>query len=373
MIDDLSSSVRQLLLAQTEEELCHAAVAALDRLLDADQSTVIPADGCAGDNQAWASTGSLDVPDQRPLISGIVGQSYASGESWIVDDLMDTRSASTQSRPYDPAQYRSLLCVPVDEWGVLVAVEHDAAAFSDDDLEAVEQLQSYVTAAFTRITTSEAKQDEHDRIEEVARLLEHDVSSPLTVANGHLELAREEYDSEHLVKVATAHDRLEELIDTVVTLARTGRHVGATKAIDLQEIAERAWTMVETREAELTIAESTTIMADESCLSELFENLFRNAVVHGGSAVTIEVGCLDEDDGFYVADSGVGIPPSDRNQVFESGYSSADEQTGLGLSIVQRIVEAHDWDIEITKSVTDGARFEITGVSDEASIQRIQE
>jgi signal transduction histidine kinase len=48
--------------------------------------------------------------------------------------------------------------------------------------------------------------------------------------------------------------------------------------------------------------------------------------------------------------------------VFEVGYSTNAEGTGFGLSIVQQIVEAHDWDIRITGRSEGGARFEITGV-----------
>lgn len=362
MNDHLSTSIRQLILAQTDEELSHAAATALDRLLDAAQSTVILADECAQGNQIWAALGSLDVADQGPLISGIVGQAYTTGESWIVDDLTDTRSASAESAPRDPTRYRSLLCVPVDEWGTLVAVSHDAAAFSDEDLEAVELLQSYVAAASTRITTPGAPHDTDDRIQEVGSILTHDIGSPLMVANGHLELAREECDSDHLAKVATAHARLEELIEDIVTLARTGERVGTTEGVDLREIAEQAWEMVKAPEAQLATDESTTIMADRSRLYQLLENLLRNAVSHGGPTVTVQVGTLAHSTGFYVEDDGPGIPATERETIFEHGYSSNEHGSGLGLFIVESIADAHGWEITAKESSRGGARFEITGV-----------
>ncbi|MFT4882376.1 MAG: signal transduction histidine kinase, partial [Salinirussus sp.] len=62
------------------------------------------------------------------------------------------------------------------------------------------------------------------------------------------------------------------------------------------------------------------------------------------------------------ADDGVGIPEGEREEVFEPGYSTAANGTGFGLRIVEQITDAHGWDIRVTDSNGDGARFEITGV-----------
>lgn len=73
------------------------------------------------------------------------------------------------------------------------------------------------------------------------------------------------------------------------------------------------------------------------------ENLFSNAIDHGGEDVTVTVGTVN--DGFYVEDDGPGITEDRRGDVFTAGYSTGDEGTGFGLSIVKQVVEAHDWDI----------------------------
>ncbi|WP_199710344.1 sensor histidine kinase [Halosegnis longus] len=106
----------------------------------------------------------------------------------------------------------------------------------------------------------------------------------------------------------------------------------------------------------------TTIRGDKSRLRQLFENLFRNAVEHGGENVTVRVGRINDEDGIYVEDDGLGIPDEDRNQVFDDGYSTGESGTGFGLSIVKQIVEAHSWEIRITDSAEGGARFDVTGV-----------
>ncbi|MFB6130585.1 MAG: sensor histidine kinase [Salinigranum sp.] len=89
------------------------------------------------------------------------------------------------------------------------------------------------------------------------------------------------------------------------------------------------------------------------------ENLFRNAVEHGPPGVTVRVGALDDEPGFYVADDGPGISRDERERVFERGYTTADSGTGYGLSIVSEIANAHEWSLSVSESDADGARFEI--------------
>ena len=120
--------------------------------------------------------------------------------------------------------------------------------------------------------------------------------------------------------------------------------------------------MVETGTAELRLAEDLTFTADETRLQRLFENLFRNALDHGGPDVTVTVGVLPDRSGFYVSDDGPGIPEDERESVLEPGYTTHEEGTGFGLAIVSEVVTAHGWEIQVTESDAGGARFEIRGV-----------
>jgi signal transduction histidine kinase len=102
-----------------------------------------------------------------------------------------------------------------------------------------------------------------------------------------------------------------------------------------------------------------TVTADRDRLQQLLENLLRNAIQHGGDAVAIRLGPLGDRSGFYVEDDGDGITATERDEIFDSGYSTATDGTGFGLAIVAEIVDAHGWTIGITESDTGGARFEI--------------
>jgi len=199
------------------------------------------------------------------------------------------------------------------------------------------------------------------QLEQFASIVSHDLRNPLNVAEGRLELAREECDSEHLPSVAQAHERMRDLIADLLELARGDERVSAMELVDLGELAGQCWNAVETGDAALVNEAETHFHADQSQLRQLLENLIRNAVEHGGDDVTITIG--DQPDGFYVADDGQGIPPEDREQVFEPGYSTSTEGTGFGLSIIRQITEAHGWTVSLDTSTDGGIRFDVTGVA----------
>lgn len=201
---------------------------------------------------------------------------------------------------------------------------------------------------------------ENERLDEFASIVSHDLRNPLNVAEGRLELAGEECDSEHLDAIGQALDRMDGLISDLLVLAREGTSTTEITHVPLATLLENCWRNVATADATLVTDVDHTIRADESRFRQLFENLIRNAVEHGGDDVTVTVGELD--DGFYIEDDGPGIPPDERNDVFEVGYSTQEEGTGFGLRIVEQIVEAHDWEINVTEGTDGGARFEITGV-----------
>jgi signal transduction histidine kinase len=175
-----------------------------------------------------------------------------------------------------------------------------------------------------------------------------------------LELVQEECDSEHLDDVENALERSQTLIDDLLTLAREGNRVDDIEAVDIGTLIENCWHNVATSEATISVDIDRTIRADRSRLQQLLENLYRNAIEYGGDDVSVTVGTLS--DGFYIEDDGPGIPADEREDVFDTGYSTTEGGTGFGLSIVQEIADAHGWNIRVTDGSDGGARFDITGV-----------
>jgi len=203
-------------------------------------------------------------------------------------------------------------------------------------------------------------QRQNERLNEFASVVSHDLRNPLQVADGQLELAAKDCDSTHLDHARRALDHMADLLEDLLTLAHEGEAVSDLKPVNLAAIAEDCWATVQTGDATLATCADCDIYADESRLKQVLENLVRNATEHAGDGVRMTVGKLD--DGFYIEDDGPGIPEDKRDEVFDAGFSTDEAGTGFGLSIVKRIVEAHDWEIWITESSEDGTRFEVTGV-----------
>lgn len=197
-----------------------------------------------------------------------------------------------------------------------------------------------------------------ERLDEFASIVSHDLRNPISVAKGRLDLASEDCDSEQLDAIDAAHSRMEALIDDLLSLARQGKVVSEYETVHLPGLVEAGWSNVETGNATFDDETERAILADESRLLQAIENLFSNAVEHGGRSVTVG----EFEAGFYVADDGQGIPEPERESIFQSGYSTSDQGTGFGLRIVKEIVEAHGWEISVTERPDGGVRFEISGV-----------
>ena len=256
----------------------------------------------------------------------------------------------------------------------------------------------------------QALQRERDRLSEFASVVSHDLRSPLSVAQGRLELTRTTGDESHLEGIETALDRMERIVDDVLLLARQGQDIQETAPVSLRGAVADAWEMAsqDAEDGTLDFADDdgreARIIADRPRLLQLLENLLRNSVEHGstgsplgadnsaehGSAeprsqahtdvdhgtassqtksvdatdgsggVNITIGAMKE--GFYVADDGPGVPEDERETLFEAGYSTSEDGSGFGLAIVDRIAEAHGWAVDVAESADGGARFEITGV-----------
>jgi PAS domain S-box-containing protein len=328
------------------ESVCERTVGASERILEFDLSVVDIED----DGYLEKAAISEEIPEgataRMSVESGLAGETYRTGESMLVGDLAECEVAEPQG------PYRSAVSIPVGDHGVFQAVAEEPGAFDEADLELAELLVRHAENALDRLEHERRLERQNERLEEFASIVSHDLRNPLNVATGRLELARAESDDDNLVAVARAHEQMESLIEDLLALARTGDDATDLEPVELADVVEQCWRNVETHEATLAVETGRRVRADRGQLRRLLENLFRNAVEHGREDATVTVG--DTDDGFYVADDGRGIPPDERDRVFESGYSTSDDSTGFGLKIVERIADAHGWSVDVTESETGG-------------------
>ena len=324
---------------------------------------------------------------------GTTSEELIGSHVWELNPEFDPDRFEDYWNSYDPGETRVHETVHERfDTGRKVAVRTTTTRVRIDDA-------TYHIGTISDITEQKAHEAqlrrEVERLDKFAGIVSHDLRNPLNVAQGHLGLIAEECDTDHerIDTVRNALERMNELITDTLTLARQGRTVNETEPTALGRIARESWRNTDTGGAVLDVPDELTIHTDPERFRSVLENLFRNSVEHSPTGsrtesddsvehsstsnraepddsaehasddVTVTVGALPDRAGFYVEDDGPGIPDTDRDDVFEAGYSTATGSSGFGLAIVTEIAEAHGWTVGVTDATDGGARFEFTGVA----------
>jgi signal transduction histidine kinase len=198
----------------------------------------------------------------------------------------------------------------------------------------------------------------------------HELRSPLTNMRTELEVAL--HHPRQATWQATARDaladvtRMSRLVDDLLLLARLDERALENRpvtTIDMHDLASS----VGAQHEQVTVAGDSPapVRGDADALRRIVANLVDNAVRHARSEVCIETTRTPMNTVLSVSDDGPGIPPDDRERVFErftrldEGRGRDDGGSGLGLAIVRELVRAHSGTVEITDA-SPGARIVVT-------------
>lgn len=208
-----------------------------------------------------------------------------------------------------------------------------------------------------------ARTDELQRknaeLERFTYTVSHDLKTPLITIAGFAgllpkkaaqgDVAGLEADVE---RIQRATRRMNLLLEDLLALSRIGHIIDASGVVDLGDVAEEALALcsgvIEARGVEVTIAQGLpAVVADRTRMIEVFQNLIENAVRFMGDqpAPRIEIGTevRDGETVCFVRDNGVGIDPENLARVFGmfERLEERGEGTGIGLALVERIIEVH--------------------------------
>ncbi|NEU56325.1 ATP-binding protein [Halorussus sp. MSC15.2] len=316
----------------------------------------------------------LEAGDTVPLKSTNCDRVVATEQTLVLNDV--ERDAPEMADRSGNAEWgiSCYLGAPVSVGGDVYGsfcfydMESRSRAFSDWQVTFVNLLSNWVSYELER-------QRQNERLESFAGMVAHELRNPLHIAQLYHERASDG-DEAAAEEVATALERIEEIIDVVLVTARSEDSVIDWEAVELADAATEAWANVTAGESKLAVETDLTVESDPIHLQHLLQNLFKNAVEHGStsprsqvhedavehtdSGVTVTVGRLPS--GFYVADDGPGIPPEERATVFDAGYTTDEGGIGLGLTFVKQLADTYDWECRVTESDAGGTRFEFTGV-----------
>jgi signal transduction histidine kinase len=174
-------------------------------------------------------------------------------------------------------------------------------------------------------------------------------------------------------RIANAVDRMQELLNDLLELSRVGRIVNPPADLPFESIVNEATNLINAqlsaREVQLTIQPDLPVVrGDATRLIEIMQNLIGNAIKFMGDQRNpqIEIGHGGPDkDGFailFVRDNGIGIERQYHARIFGlfNRLNPGIEGTGVGLTLVKRIVEIHGGRIWVESELGHGSTFFFT-------------
>jgi signal transduction histidine kinase len=216
-------------------------------------------------------------------------------------------------------------------------------------------------------------QDYIQRQKQFVSNVSHELRTPLTAIKGYSELLADEIGDRPDLKKAVFHlknesDRLAKLVDEVLTLSRleTGREEFYLDRLNLSDLIEDTTEkmLLRAQKYEIKIVSDITpevyVRGDKEKLVQVIVNLLDNAFKYSPPGSTVRVSLYKEtaEAILMVVDQGIGIPEKDRLKVFDRFYWAENARsisgTGLGLSFVKHIVDAHSGSIKLTEGVEGG-------------------
>ncbi|MBW1297949.1 sensor histidine kinase [Aquimarina litoralis] len=208
-------------------------------------------------------------------------------------------------------------------------------------------------------------------LNDFAHVVSHDLKSPLRGMNALINWLKEDY-KDILDKSAQKSfdsllqkiEKMDNLIEGILAYSSIDKQAIKEKDIDLNEVVANIISMIYVPDHfTVTIKNKLpTIKGDQYRLQQLFQNIISNAIKYNDKEQGIlDISCVDNEDHweFILADNGPGIPDEYHAKIFEvfQTISTSKESTGVGLSIVKKIVDLYDGSVNVTSEEGKGATF----------------
>jgi len=208
-------------------------------------------------------------------------------------------------------------------------------------------------------------------LEDYAQIVSHDLKSPLRSINSLIAWIKEENEGnlaestlEYFDMIDNKLEKMEHLIQGVLTYSKIDKTDIAKENVDTHEIVSNIITMIHIPANILVSINGTlpVIRADRFRTQQLFQNLISNAVAYiDKTEGYVEVGSKDTKASiiFYVSDNGMGIAKENHDKVFKifQSLTKNEKSTGLGLSIVKKIIENYKGKVWIESEKGKGTTF----------------
>jgi PAS domain S-box-containing protein len=307
--------------------------------------------------------------------------------------LSSTKEQDLQARTRNRCNsegYESVALIPLRSddkvVGILQLVDRHCNRFTPGMIRFLEGLGASIGIAMMRRQMEKVLDERTRELENVNKDLEsfsysvtHDLRAPLRAIEGYsrmlLRRKGEQFDAETRRQFDLIRDNalsMNQLIDDMLAFSRLGRQEVAMSRIDMDGLVREIWEALcgidPDRRVSLKIDALPPCMGDPALIRQVLTNLLSNAIKYtrGRDVALVEVGChADENENaYYVKDNGAGFDMAYYGKlfgVFQRLHSPAEfEGTGVGLAIVQRIIQRHGGRVWAEAKVGKGARFHFT-------------
>lgn len=197
----------------------------------------------------------------------------------------------------------------------------------------------------------------------------HEIRNPLTIIQGFLQLMNASLDEKELRKyhiplILEELDRINQIVEEMLMLAKPG--APQMTKVDLQGFIQGVLPLFNSNlPSNVTLSvdvHPVQVNVDTAQFKQVFHNLIRNSLEAIGEKGEIKIysELIGKQVHIYVDDDGPGIPPEIRADLFDPFVSTKKKGTGLGLTIIRRIIESHHGQIELIEKEERGTRFRIS-------------
>jgi PAS domain S-box-containing protein len=396
-LENLQEIDRAVLAARSPEKIAQAALHHIQDLMPCFRASVVVFDfetkeGVVIATQVRRET-KIGTGARWPITEFELVETLEQGKPVVVDDLL-SRPLSPIMKALQEEGVRSYINVPLISKGEFIGTVNLASDkpgdFSNEDVEIAREIANSLAIAIQQARLHEQVQrhavELEQRVAERTAELEafsysvsHDLRSPLRAIDGFSRILQEDHagmlDAEcnRLLSIIRSNTlNMAQLIDDLLAFSRIGRKELQRIEVDMTELAKTVWEELKAatpgRKLHVKIMPLPVAHGDRAMLRQVFVNLLANAIkfTRPRETAMIEVGAGVEGNQnvYYVKDNGVGFAMQYVHKlfgVFQRLHGAEEfEGTGVGLAIVQRIIQRHCGRVWAKGQVDEGAAIYFT-------------
>jgi len=207
--------------------------------------------------------------------------------------------------------------------------------------------------------TLEKLDKQREELSDFAHYMSHDIRNSLSAIEGYIDVFKVDEDQTYIDKILRRTKYIGDLLEHSVELAEAGLAIEEKNTVDLNHLVNTVADVVIPEQIKFKKETLSEIQGDKERLSQVFKNLFENAVIHGDPK---EIIVQQEESAnelvISVINDGKIISQETIEKAFERGFTTLKDGRGIGLTIVRKIIEAHGWRINV-KSDIGKTRFNI--------------